>query len=118
MRALFHKLIHKNLVAVFLFLYGFIVQITAFPVIYILTSAIEVRLSVVETLVFLWFLIPVVSVFSIIIALIQIRERKMSGSGYRAPLIGLILNALWLCGYLVFIYIVFFVGLPVFIFSK
>jgi len=119
MRIKSNKLINSNSTTIFLFLYGLIAQIVAFPVIYIFITALKdvISVSLIEALVFIWYCIPIVSVFSIIIAIIQIKERKINNEKCKIPLIGLILNIIWLLCYLFVIYMVFVVGMP-FLFTK
>lgn len=103
----FNKILNSNAVTIFLFGYGLIVQIVAFETIYFFIANYPMKSSVVEAFVFLWYCIPVVSVFSIIIAFIQIKRRRNSHERYRTPLIGLILNLMWLVCYLFAIYLAF-----------
>jgi uncharacterized membrane protein len=112
MRSKFNKIIRADSTTVFLFLYGLIAQIIAIPAIYWYNLAYKDLESVFETLIFIWFCIPVVSVFSIIIAVIQIVKRRGNQEKYKTPLIGLTLNAVWLIGDLLFIYIVFVAEMP------
>lgn len=93
-----NKLIDTNTSTVFLFVYGLIVQAVAFSIINFFISHYPIRPSMVETFVFLWYCIPIVAVFSVIVAVIQIRIRKRNQEKYKAPLIGLVLNLLWLLG--------------------
>jgi hypothetical protein len=108
----FSKLIGSNSATVFLFLYGLIVQIVALPIICFFISNYPVKTSVVEASVFIWFCIPIISVFSVIIAIIQIRKRKRKKENYKTPLVGLILNLVWLLCYLFAVYMIFIVGTP------
>jgi len=113
----FYKIIRTDSSTVFLFLYGLITQIVAIPAIYWYNLAYKDLESVFEALIFIWFCIPVVSVFSIIIAVAQIIKRKRNHEKYRTPLIGLTLNTAWLLIYLIFIYLVFVAGMPL-LFTK
>jgi uncharacterized membrane protein len=117
MRSKFNKIIRADSTTVFLFLYGLIAQIIAIPAIYWYNLAYKDLESVFETLIFIWFCIPVVSVFSIVIAVIQIIKRRRNNEKYRTPLIGLALNTAWIFSYLAFIYMVFVVGMPL-LFAK
>lgn len=117
MRIRFNKIINSNSTTIFLFLYGLIVQIVAFPVIFYYDLAYRDMTSVFDTLVLIWYCIPIISVFSIIIATIQIKERKINNEKWKIPLIGLILNIAWLLCDLFFIYMVFVVRMP-FLFTK
>lgn len=112
MRIIFNKLTNSNSITIFLFLYGLIVQIVALPAIFYYSLAYKDSVSVFEALVFIWFCIPVVSVFSIILAIIQIKKRKSNREKYKVPLIGLILNIVWLFCYLFVLYMVFIVVKP------
>ena len=112
-----NKLIDSNAATIFIFGYGLIIQIVAFAIIYFFISNFPIKASVVEAFVGLWYCIPVVSVFSIIVALIQIKRRISGREKYRAPLIGLILNLAWLASYLFVIYLAF-AGKAPFVFTK
>jgi hypothetical protein len=107
MRIIFNKIINSNSAAIFLFLYGLITQIVAFAVIYFYISTFKDMVSLGETLVSIWFCIPIISVFSIVIAVIQIKERKTHNEKCKIPFIGLVLNTAWLLCYLFVIYMVF-----------
>lgn len=117
MKIIFNKLINSDLATVFLFLYGLIVQIVSFPVIYIFITTLKVTTSSFETLVLIWYCIPVVAAISIIIAAIQINARKIRSEKFTKPLIGLILNTIWLSCYIFALYKIFVVGIP-FLFMK
>lgn len=104
---MWNKIINSNSTTIFLFLYGLMIQIVAFPVIYFYGSAFKDMGSITEALILVWFCIPVVSVFSIIIAIAQIKRRKSNNEKYHVPFIGLILNMVWLLCYLLFLYKVF-----------
>ena len=106
-----HKLINTNSTTIFLFLYGLIVQIVALPAIYYYSLAYKDSKSF-EILVLIWFCIPIISVFSIIIAIIQVNDRKINNEKWKVPVIGLILNTVWLLCYLLVIYMVFVVRMP------
>lgn len=102
-----NRLIGSNAATVFLFGYGLIVQIVAFAIIYVFISHFPIKAAVVEALVFLWYCVPAISVFSIVLAFIQIKKRINSHEKFRVPLIGLILNLMWFLCYLLLIYMVF-----------
>ncbi len=117
MRTRFNKLIDSNTATIFLFLYGLIAQVTAFAIIYFFITYLPIKEAVVEAFVFLWFCIPVIAIFSIITAAIQIKIRVTGEQKYKTPLIGLILNLAWLLCYVVVIYLAF-VGKMPFLFTK
>jgi len=106
MRIKFNKLINSNSATIYLFLYGIITQIVAFPVIYffIFIFGDKIPEFEVEALITVWYCIPIVSVFSIIIAILQIKERKISNKKNKVPYIGLTLNIIWLLSYLFLLY--------------
>lgn len=106
-----NKIINSNSATIFLFLYGLMIQIVAFPVIYFYGSAFKDMGSLTKALIFIWFFIPIVSVFSAVIAIIQIKKRRNNNEKHHVPLIGLILNMVWLLCYLFFLYMVFVAGL-------
>ena len=109
MKIRFNKLINSNTASIFVFLYGIIVQIIALPAIYYYNLVYQDATAVFEILVSIWFCIPIISVFAILIAIIQIVVRRKSNEKWKTPLIGLILNFLWLACHLVIIYVVFVV---------
>lgn len=116
MRNRFNKLLKANSATIFIFLYGIIIQIVSFPVIYIYGAALQDALpesvKIIDKFIFMWFFVPIISVFSILIANMQIRERKKNHEKWKTPLVGLILNAGWLICYLILIYFVFVVKMP------
>lgn len=112
MRNIINKLTSSNSVTIFLFMYGLIVQIVALPAIYFYSLVYKDSVFVFETLVFIWFCIPVVSALSIILAIIQIKKRKSNNEKYKMPLIGLILNITWVLCYIFILYMVFIVVKP------
>lgn len=112
MRNIFSKLTNSNSITIFLFMYELIVQIVALPAIYLYSLVYKDSVVVFEALVFIWFCIPVVSVFSFILAIIQIIIRKSNNEKYKMPLIGLILNITWVLCYLFILYMVFIVVKP------
>ena len=112
MRSALNRLINSNSVTIYLFIHGILIQAIAFAIIYGFSLAFRERESVVETLISLWFCIPVLAVFSILIASIQIKIRKRKSESYRVPLIGLSLNILWLFGYLLALDVIFVVIKP------
>lgn len=107
MRIQCKKIIQNNSTTIFIFLYGIIIQIVALPAIYYYSLAYKELVAAVEILIFIWFCIPIVSVFSISIAILQIKEKKMNNEKYKTPCIGLALNSLWLLCYLIGMYMVF-----------
>lgn len=117
MRTVLNKIINTNTATIFLFLYGLIVQIVAIPAIHLYSQVYPGSESVFEVLIFICYCIPVVSVFSIMIAVIQIVKRSRNQEKFRTPLIGLALNTAWLLIYLIFIYMVFVAGTPL-LFTK
>lgn len=107
-----NRLIGSNAATVFIFGYGLIVQIVAFAIIYVFISNFPIKAVVVEALVFLWYCVPAVSVFSIVLAFIQIKKRINSHEKFRAPLTGLVLNLIWLFSYLYVIYLAYVGKVP------
>lgn len=112
MENLSNRLINSNLAVIFLFAYGLIAQIVSLPVIYYFSSIEAAPPVLGETLIYIWFCIPIVAIFSIILALVQIKERSIRHEAIKMPLIGLVLNILWLIGYLSAVYMIFFVVKP------
>lgn len=108
----YNKLLNSNSSTIFLFLYGVIIQIVSFPVIYYYGVLFPETTKLVDKLIFIWFLIPMISVFSIIIATMQIKERKRNYEKWKKPLIGLILNFTWLICYLLIICFAFVIKSP------
>jgi hypothetical protein len=102
-----NRVIGSKSASIFIFGYGLIVQLVAFAIIYFFISNFPIRTSVVEAFVFIWYCIPVMSVFSVMLASVQIKRRISSHEKYKAPLIGLILNLAWLMSYLYLIYLAF-----------
>jgi len=115
MRLRFNKLVGSNAATIFMFLYGIMIQIVALPVIYYYNLAYQDATAMFEKLVLIWFCIPIISVFAILIAIIQIAVKRKSNEKWKTPLIGLILNFLWFAGYLAIIYVVFVIKAPSFL---
>jgi hypothetical protein len=113
MRGIFNKLIQTNTSTVFLLLYGLIIQLAALPAIHIYSLVYKdlMPASLYEILVLIWFCVPIISVFAVVIAAVQIRVRRINGEKFRAPLIGLLLNSIWIAGYAVILYLIFAVGI-------
>lgn len=114
MRTKFNKLTDSNAATLFLFGYGLIIQIVAFAVINFFISYYPVTEPFIEAFVLLWYCIPVIAVFSIIIAVMQLKKRIPNRERHKKPLVGLILNSVWLLCYFAVIYLVFVVKLPLF----
>jgi hypothetical protein len=96
MKNMFNKLLDKNSSSLLIILLGFITQIVTYPILFIFGVTNHLNGRVMEffgILSVIWFLVPLVSVGGIIIAIIQIRERKVS----KLPIIGFILNIIWYC---------------------
>jgi hypothetical protein len=104
-----NRLLESNAATIFVFLYGMIIQIVALPAIYYYNMAYQDSTSVYEKLVFIWFCIPMISVLAILLASIQIAVRRKRQEKWKTPLIGLILNFLWLASYLAILYLLFVV---------
>lgn len=101
--------IDYDLSSIFLFVYGLIIQIVSFPVIYYYSWLFREKVSeaLIETLVRIWLSIPILALFSIIIAAIQIKRRKQEGKTLRIQFIGLTLNISWIICYCIFIDVIF-----------
>ena len=109
----YNKLLSSNSATIFVFLYGIIIQIVSFPVIYFYGVFFPETTKLIDKFIFIWFFIPVISGFSILIAIMQIKERKRNNEKWKKPLVGLILNLVWLICYLLLIYIVFVIKSPI-----
>jgi hypothetical protein len=93
-------------------LLGFTTQVVTYPIIAIFGIANHLNEPVMKVFIVLGsicFIIPLVSIGGIIIAIIQIHRRSVS----KLPIIGLILNIIWLILFFLASYFVVTVGMSV-----
>lgn len=112
MKSLFEKLLKKDSSSLLIALLGLITQVITYPILFIfgITNHLNERvMKVFVVLGLIWFIIPIVSLEGIIIAIIQIRKRNVS----KLPIIGLILNIIWLILFFLVSYFAFTVGISV-----
>lgn len=107
MKLIAKKLLDTDSSTIYLFFYWLIIQVIAMPVIYYYCQAYQDAGPLLEKLMLIWFFLPVVTVLFIIVAVLQIRQRKHSRATNRFPLIGLILNSAWLVGYALLLSMIF-----------
>lgn len=113
MRSKFNKLIDIEPATIFIFLYGVIIQIVSLPIIYYFSVLYhEYSAPMYEALFIIWYCIPAAAVFSIMLATIQIKQRKNSVRKSKMPFIGLALNGIWFFIYLFVLYMIFVVKTP------
>ena len=113
MRRKFNQLIDTDPASIFIFLYGVIIQIVSLPILYNFSVLYhEYSASMYEALFIIWYCIPAAAVFSIVLAAIQIKQGNAGGKKRKLPLVGLILNGMWVFIYLVVLYMIFVVKMP------
>ncbi|URZ04038.1 hypothetical protein [Clostridium felsineum] len=112
MKSFFNKLINKNVSSILIILIGLTIQSVTYPILFVIgviNHLNERVMSVISILALIWSFIPLVSIVGIIISTIQIYKRNVS----KLPIIGLILNIIWLILFLLVAYFIFTVGVSV-----
>lgn len=113
MRKKLNELIDIDSASIFIFVYGVIIQIVSFPILYYFSRLYhEYSASMYDVLSIIWYCIPAAAVFSIVLAAIQIKRGKAGERKRKMPLVGLILNGMWIFIYLVVLYMIFVVKTP------
>jgi len=103
------RIIENDLAPLFVGLYGVLIQITAFPAIYFFSNYFKTESveSIGTTMIFIWYLFPIIALLPLTLAIFQIRQRKLASRPFKKPMAGLIVNAVWILVNIVFIAIVF-----------
>ncbi|MDF2613800.1 MAG: hypothetical protein K0S71_1586 [Clostridia bacterium] len=110
MKSLFEKLLKKDSSSLLIILVGFASHVITYAILFglaIINHLNERVMKVLIVLLLICFTIPLVSIGGIIIAIIQIRRRNVS----KLPIIGLILNSIWLTLFLLISYFAVTVGM-------
>jgi glucan phosphoethanolaminetransferase (alkaline phosphatase superfamily) len=99
------KIMGNDLAALYMGIYGLLIQIISLPVIYLLSNYITADSVEATTgiLIFLWYLFPLFSLIPLTLALLQIRQRKAEGRTFKKPMAGLLVNAVWILAIVVFL---------------
>ena len=99
------KLMNNDLVALYAGIYGLLIQIIALPIIYAISNYIKANSveSTTTALIYLWYLFPIFALPPLILAILQIRQRKTEGQTFKTPMAGLLVNAVWILANIVFL---------------
>ena len=104
-----NKIMGNDSTALYMGIYGLLIQILSFAVINSISNFIKADSveSTTTTLIYLWYLFPILALFPLTIAILQIRQRKAEGRPFKKPMAGLLVNAAWILAVIVFLAIGF-----------
>lgn len=99
------KFMENNLAALYMGIYGLLIQIISLPIIYLLSNYIQADSveSTTTTLIYLWYLFPIFSLLPLTLAILQIRQRKAEGRTFKKPMAGLMVNVVWIFAIIAFL---------------
>ncbi len=112
MKNLFIKLVNQKKSSLLILVIALLLQIITWPFLFLFGVRYHLNEQVMQSFLILsaiWFFIPLLSIGAIIIAVIQIRKRN----SLKLPIIGLILNTIWLILFSFIAYLVFVVKISV-----
>jgi glucan phosphoethanolaminetransferase (alkaline phosphatase superfamily) len=98
------KIMGNDWTALYFGIYGILVQVISFAVIYLLSNSIESDAvgSTTTTLIYVWYLLPILALVPLTIAIVQIRQRKVEGRAIKVPIAGMLVNIVWIIAVAVF----------------
>lgn len=103
------RLLENDLTTLYVGIYGVLIQIISFAVIYLMSN--YIRVDSIEptatTLIYIWYLFPIFALLPLTLAILQIRQRKAEGRKSGKPMAGLLVNTIWILANVVFLAIGF-----------